>query len=334
LIGGTGNDTYELLYVGDNSAQIIENAGEGVDTIISWYTWTLGPNVENLVLGGTSAYHLWGLGNELDNVLTGNDGDNPLFGYAGNDVLDGGVGSDRMYGDAGNDVLDGGFGSDTMYGGTGDDTYFVESSGDTVTEDTRGGSDTVNSSISYALGLELENLVLIGTAAIDGTGNAVNNMLIGNDAANTLSGLDGADTLDGRGGSDTLVGGKGGDTYLLGRGYGADVIQENDTKTTNTDVGQFLANIAPEQLWFQQSGNDLVVTVIGTPDQFTVQSWYSGSRYRVEQFRTDDGQTLLQSQVQNLVDAMAGFAPPAPGQTDLPPDYAAQLNPTIAANWQ
>jgi hypothetical protein len=73
---------------------------------------------------------------------------------------------------------------------------------------------------------------------------------------------------------------------------------------------------------------------MGAADKFTVQSWYSGSQYRVEQFKTWDGQTLMEAQVQNLVDAMAAFSPLPPGQETLPPDYAATLNPVIAANWQ
>jgi hypothetical protein len=92
--------------------------------------------------------------------------------------------------------------------------------------------------------------------------------------------------------------------------------------------------VARDQIWFQQAGNNLVVSIIGTPDQFAIQDWYSGSSYRVEQFRTSTADMLLESQVQNLVDAMAAFAPPPPGQTTLLQEYASQLNPVIAANWQ
>jgi hypothetical protein len=98
-------------------------------------------------------------------------------------------------------------------------------------------------------------------------------------------------------------------------------------------VGQFLANIAREQIWFQHTGNDLV-SIIGTSDKMTVQNWYLANQYHVEQFKTSSGQTLLDSNVQNLVNAMAAFSPPPPGQETLPPDYAAALNPVIAANWQ
>jgi len=74
--------------------------------------------------------------------------------------------------------------------------------------------------------------------------------------------------------------------------------------------------------------------VIGTSDAFVIKDWYLGSRYRMEEFKTADGQTLLDNHVQNLVQAMASFAPPAAGQTTLPESYATALNGVIAANWQ
>ena len=101
----------------------------------------------------------------------------------------------------------------------------------------------------------------------------------------------------------------------------------------NTDIAQFLTGVSRDQIWFQQAGNDLVASIIGTSDKLTVQDWYLGAANHIEQFRTADGSTLLDSTVQNLVNAMAAFTPPAPGQTTLPPNYAASLNPVIAANW-
>ena len=101
----------------------------------------------------------------------------------------------------------------------------------------------------------------------------------------------------------------------------------------------FLENINSDQLWFTHTGNDLNVSVIGTTDGITIKNWYvgsqyPGSQYHVEQFKTSDGKVLLDSQVQNLVNAMASFAPPASGQTTLPANYATSLTPVIAANWQ
>ena len=74
--------------------------------------------------------------------------------------------------------------------------------------------------------------------------------------------------------------------------------------------------------------------MIGGTDKLTVSNWYSGSSYHVEQFKTSDGKVLLDSQVQNLVQAMAAFSPPAAGQTTLPASYQSSLNTVIAANWQ
>jgi Ca2+-binding RTX toxin-like protein len=312
LIGGAGDDSYTVDVATD---VVTENSSEGTDTVDSSITWTLGANLENLILSGMDAID--GTGNALNNVLTGNGRANTLTGGDGDDTLDG----------AG--------GKDSLVGGLGNDTYVVDVMKDVVTEAASAGTDTVRSTVAWTLGANVENLTLTGAAAVNATGNAVDNVLTGNSAANLLTGNAGNDTLDGQGGADTLPGGTGNDTYLLGRGYESDLIQENDSTVGNADVARFLAGVARDQIWFQQTGNDLVASIIGTTDQFTVQNWYVGAANRVEEFRTsDDSYTLIESNVQNLVNAMAAFAPPAPGQETLPPNYATALNPVIAANWQ
>ncbi|GLK91233.1 hypothetical protein GCM10017655_42970 [Pseudomonas turukhanskensis] len=162
----------------------------------------------------------------------------------------------------------------------------------------------------------------------------LNNQLKGNSGANSLTGAAGNDTLDGQGGADTLTGGVGNDTYLLGRGYGSDTVVESDSTAGNTDVALFATGIATDQLWFTKATNNLEVTIIGTSDKLVIKDWYVGNGNHVEQFKTSDGKTLLDSQVQNLVNAMASFAPPAPGQTSLPSNYHASLDTVIAANWK
>jgi Ca2+-binding RTX toxin-like protein len=248
-----------------------------------------------------------------------------LLGTTANDTLTGGPG---------NDFLNGLAGADRMIGHQGDDTYTVDTARDVVTELPDEGIDTVNSPITYTLPTHVENLVLTGSANRKGTGNASDNNLIGNTGRNTLTGADGNDTLDGGAGKDVLIGGTGNDTYLMARGGGADKIKENDATPGNTDVALFGPDITADQLWFQHRGRDLQVTVIGTSDKFTVSNWFAGTPYHVEQFKTSDGKTLLDSQVQKLVDAMAGFAPPAAGQTTLSTGYQSQLGGIIAANWQ
>ncbi len=98
-------------------------------------------------------------------------------------------------------------------------------------------------------------------------------------------------------------------------------------------MARFDASIATDQLWFSHISNNLEVSIIGTSDKLTLTNWYLGNQYHVEQFKTSDGKTLLDSQVQNLVSAMAAFSPPAAGQTTLSASYQMSLAPVIAANW-
>jgi Ca2+-binding RTX toxin-like protein len=157
--------------------------------------------------------------------------------------------------------------------------------------------------------------------------------LYGLEGSDTINGQGGNDTLDGGAGTDSLTGGTGNDTYLFTPGTGSDTLSDYDTTSGNTDLLSFGPGITAEQLWFRQVGTNLEVSLIGTTDKATISNWYSGSDYHLEQFKTSDGKTLLDSQVQALVSAMAAFAPPAAGQTGLPADYQAALAPVIAANW-
>lgn len=194
-----------------------------------------------------------------------------------------------------------------MLGDAGNDTYVVHNTGDIVTELASQGTDLVQASVSFTLSANVENLTLTGTGNIIATGNSDANVLTGNSGNNTLTGGAGNDTLSGGAGTDILVGGVGNDTYWLGRGFGIDTISENDATAGNADVARFEAGIATSQLWFTKTGNNLDVSIIGTSDRLTVKDWYLGSQYRVEQFKTSDGKTLLDSQVQDLVSAMGAF---------------------------
>lgn len=208
MAGGLGDDTYVVDVTGD---VVTEETDEGTDLVRASASYTLSANVENLTLTGSA--DIDGFGNDLANVLTGNDGAN---------------------------LLDGGMGADTMAGGLGNDTYVVDNVGDVVTEEAAGGTDTVQSSISYALGLDVENLTLTGDA-IYGTGTDAANIIIGNAQDNELDGGSGDDSLDGGDGSDTLTGGIGNDT--LDGGAGADLLiggSGNDTYFVD-DVGDIVS---------------------------------------------------------------------------------------------
>ena len=126
----------------------------------------------------------------------------------GNDTItiEGGGSHLNINAGAGNDIISLKGGDHYANGGTGNDTYIINNTTDIITEDADAGTDTVQSSIAYTLASNFENLTLTGTAAINGTGNTLNNTLTGNAAANVLNG--GA-------GNDTMVGGKGNDTYYV-----------------------------------------------------------------------------------------------------------------------
>ncbi|MEI9902929.1 MAG: calcium-binding protein [Asticcacaulis sp.] len=127
-------------------------------------------------------------------------------------------GSQVLYGTSGADVMDGGSGADVMYGGQGDDVYVVDNIGDVIGENPGEGEDTVESYISYTLGDNVENLTLMGSAGLSGTGNELANTIIGNNGANTLTGGDGNDYIDGGKGNDILDGGNKNDTLEGGDG--------------------------------------------------------------------------------------------------------------------
>ncbi|QNN65301.1 M10 family metallopeptidase C-terminal domain-containing protein [Sphingomonas rhizophila] len=206
MLGGTGDDTY---IVDHSSDALVEVAGEGTDTAVASVAYTLRANVENLVQSGVLS--ISGSGNALDNSMTGNSGSNKLYGLGGNDTI---------IGAAGNDTLDGGGGDDTLVGGAGNDVYGIDSAGDRATELAGEGTDRINASISYTLGDYFEQLTLLGSSAIDGTGNGLANVIKGNDGANILSGLVGNDKLYGGLGDDIVLGGEGSD-WIEG-GAGAD----------------------------------------------------------------------------------------------------------------
>lgn len=197
LAGGAGNDIYVVNSIYDN----INSVGEsGIDAVYSSVSWTLQSFLENLTLTGVNAIN--GGGNQANNVITGNSAANSLNGYGGNDTLNGGAGND------------------TLAGSIGNDTYVTDSSGDVIVESGTSTTeiDTVISSVNWTLGARLENLTLSGSAAINGSGNGLRNIITGNGAANTLNGYGGNDTLKGGGGNDILKGGSGLDTLVGGTG--------------------------------------------------------------------------------------------------------------------
>ena len=174
MAGGAGGDTYVVDNAGDATT---ENAGEGNDAVIATISHALAANVENLFLAAGAA----STGRATISTTPSPATPAPTASMAGG-------------------------GADAMAGGDGDDVYFVDDAGDAVTEQAGEGADTVRSTVSFALSAAVESLALTGAAAVDGTGNGLNNAITGNDAANLI---------DGRGGADLMAGGLGDDSYVV-----------------------------------------------------------------------------------------------------------------------
>jgi Ca2+-binding RTX toxin-like protein len=176
LSGGQGNDTLE----GNDGNDVM--FGDAGDDYMS------GGNHNDWMFGGAGV-----------DILLGGLGSDTIYGGTSDDVLDGGDGGDTLMGGDGDDRLTGGLGSDVMNGGLGNDIYFI-GAGDVLTDP--GGSDFVYSGVTYTLPAGLDYLVLTGALAVNGTGNALANIIYGNGAANRLTGAGGRDTMNGGLGAD------------------------------------------------------------------------------------------------------------------------------------
>jgi VCBS repeat-containing protein len=241
LYGGTGDDTYVVSNGGDT---IIENAGEGTDTVeTNLSAFNQRNNVENLTYTGSGNFI--GSGNALNNVIRG------------------GVGADTLIGNGGNDTLIGGAGAaNTLIGGTGDDTYVISNAGDSYIENAGEGVDLVLTGVAaLTLRANVENLTYTGSTNFAGTGNAL---------ANVITGGDGNDTLNGAAGADTLIGGLGDDIYVVDDLNDQTIEQDGEgTDTVRTSVsGWVLGDYLENLIWIgvgaaSLTGNDLENEIIG-----------------------------------------------------------------------
>lgn len=304
LYGGDGNDHYVAV---SGSDRVYEYEDEGIDTIERVFdtNLVLDDNVENLILG---AGITTGNGNELDNTITGNAGNNTIGGWEGSDTLHGldgddnlfgGNSSDTLYGGAGNDYLDGGAGVDHLEGGTGNDVYIIDSADDVVVELAGGGADQVQSSATYTLSANIENMFLTGNGVIDGTGNGLDNYIAGNSAANVINGGGGNDTIVAGTGDDTISGGTGDDKYVFDANSGYDVV---DNVGGGNDGVFFTGGVTRERLLFSRNGNDLLITVDASPTpSVRVTNHFLGGDQAIDYVQPDGGFMLTTAQINQLV---------------------------------
>jgi len=221
---------------------LLDPGTEGDDVI------NTGPNDDRIKAKG---------GNDIVNTFGGND---TIDGGTGNDIINAGEGNDVIIAGEGNDVLVGGQGSDIMAGNAGDDTYIVDDAGDIVTENVNEGTDLVQSSITYTLTANVENLTLTGTENINGTGNELNNTITGNSGDNVLNGGLGADTLIGGQGNDTYIVDNASDIVTEEKDAGIDTVQSSISYT----LGSNLENLTlTGEASLNGTGNELDNILIG-----------------------------------------------------------------------
>lgn len=214
--------------------------------------------------------------------ITGNDLDNVLTGNAGNNIVDGGPG-----------------GADRLAGGAGDDTYIVRDTGDLVVEEVGAGNDTVNAYVDYTLPANVESLALMGAAA-SGSGNELDNVLKGNEFNNTLSAGAGADTLIGGLGNDILLGGSGNNTYVYAAGDGIDEITDSWAEGSTIR----LSGYSESQVQLTRDGGNILVSFDGSTNDAIKLILPSGGAQGQSTVRVDFGGGVVQAySVQDILNA-------------------------------
>src|SRR4051812_21925923 len=275
--GGDNNDLYIVDNAGDVATEVFGDALGGIDTVQSSVTHTLTSEVQTLTLKSHANIKCTVI--VKDNVITGNGGDNVLSGLGGNDWFGGHQDLHSFPTRRSSDLMD---------GGDNNDLYIVDNAGDVATEvfgDALGGIDTVQSSVTHTLSVNLENLTLTGLANIDGTGNARGNTIFGNTGNNTLEGKTGDDTVNGGNGDDLIIWRNGDGTDIVNGGAGIDT-QQLVMSDTDGDIATLTAsganavfartNLVPfqvtmtdvERVDFQGQGGDDSFTIgdlAGTP---------------------------------------------------------------------
>jgi len=216
---------------------------------------------------GITGNSTWNFKTLVPGPINGTAGADNLTGTANADVINGLAGNDTLNGLAGNDTLDGGLGNDQLQGGLGNDTYIVDSAGDIITELAAQGTDEVLSSVTYTLPVEVENLTLTGTAAINGTGNGLANTITGNAANNTLNGGAGNDSLIGSAGNDIYVVDSAGDVVTEAANAGTDTVQSSVTYTLPVNVENLTLT---GTVAINGTGNGLANTITGNTANNTI----------------------------------------------------------------
>lgn len=300
LDGGIGNDYLlggsgaDTLVGGlGNDTYMIDNSTDVISEFVNQGTDLVKSTVNYVLSANIENVQAIGTANVS---ITGNDLNNTFNASAGNNTFNGGLGIDTV-------------------------SYYYATQG-----------VNVNLEAKTSNGFGVDNFNSIESAS----GSSFNDVIIGSVLANNIYGGAGNDVLTGGKSNDYLNGGMGNDQYSFSLGDGRDVMADSDSTAGNVDTLAFLTGVSFNQIWFKHSGLDLLIQVIGTTDSVLVKNWYSAtgtnSTNHIEKI-VAGGKTLLDTNVDNLVNAMAAFSVPSSGQTTLPTSYQTALNSVIAANW-
>lgn len=302
LVGGAGDDTLDGggdddILRGGSGADVIEG-GLGIDTA-DYSSSAAGVSVSL----ATSALNSGGdaAGDQITGIenLSGSAFADTLTGDVADNILQGGAGSDALTGEGGNDTLLGQDGSDILNGITGADRL-----------EGGAGDDQLS-------------------------GGDGNDLLYGGDGADTLDGGAGDDLIDGGSGSDLLDGGDGNDTYLIWADSGADTISNvRQYDSVDRDVVGYQGGITRENLWFERSNDDLLVSIVGTSTVTRIENWFveatsaERTNFKIDFFIADAWATRTMN-AEGLVTYLAGFSKPT-----TQAEFNAKLaDPTFAATW-
>jgi Ca2+-binding RTX toxin-like protein len=195
---------------------------------------TPAPGAKTLVVSSTAQYANAGNG---DMTVTGSSSGDVIYGGTGKKTINAGLGNDVVIlADMASDTItiDGGAGIDVMIAGLGTHIFKVDNEGDSVSD--IGGKGTVIATVNYVLSQSIANLTLMGNS-LNGTGNEIDNNLLGNAKVNLLIGKGGDDTINGGAGADTLWGGEGNDTYTV------DNVKDSTRENANEGIDEVLSSV-------------------------------------------------------------------------------------------
>jgi len=341
VYGNGGNDWID---VGAGANQVFAGWGDDVISALNGNNLIQAGGGNNTVTTGSGNDQItadWG-----NDIINAGDGNNTVTAGVGNNRVTTGSGNDTISTGSGNDVIEAGNGNNAISAGEGVNLITAGSGHDQIT--TLSGDDTINAgdgnntisagegrnTITTGSGDDIIQAFGVNTIA-SGAGNDQITTSWGSD---TIDGGAGDDIIRAGGGNNVLRGGEGNDQFIsaewsddlyqYAKGDGQDIIQDAGGRDTLK-----LEGINSDQLWFSHVGNDLQISVLGTEGFITVKDWYAGNQNHLDVIQTADGKTLLDSQVDALVSAMASFTPPSAGETALSQSLQDQLQPVLAANW-